>query len=102
MVLQLLVLIVAISPKASDSQSDPLGLAVRRDGLNRKIKVRKCCYEHNRTLSLGKDTNFIGRESSCRLRYTAPFQVCRSAYDPAGRSSGWCRLRGADALLVAS
>ena len=34
MVLQLLVLIVAISPKASDSQSDPFGLAVRRDGLN--------------------------------------------------------------------
>ncbi len=28
------VLIVTVSPKASDSQSDPFGLAVRRDGLN--------------------------------------------------------------------
>ena len=28
------VIIVAISPKASDSQSEPNGLAVRADGLN--------------------------------------------------------------------
>ena len=28
------VLIVAASPQASDSQSDPFGLAVRRDGLD--------------------------------------------------------------------
>ena len=27
------VLMVAVSPKASDSQSEPFGLAVRRDGL---------------------------------------------------------------------
>lgn len=30
------VIIVAISPKASDSQSDPSGLAVRADGLKHK------------------------------------------------------------------
>ena len=30
---QLWVMIVATSPKASDSQSDPSGLTVRRDGL---------------------------------------------------------------------
>jgi hypothetical protein len=30
------VLIVAGSPQASDSQSDPFGLAVRRDGLKRE------------------------------------------------------------------
>ena len=35
------VLIVARSPKASDSQSEPFGLAVRRDGLITIIKRKK-------------------------------------------------------------
>ena len=35
------VLIVAVSPKASDSQSEPFGLAVRRDGLITIIKRKK-------------------------------------------------------------
>ena len=33
------VLIVAGSPQASDSQSDPFGLRVRRDGLNAQINL---------------------------------------------------------------
>jgi hypothetical protein len=33
------VLIVAASPQASDSQSEPFGLAVRRDGLNAQINL---------------------------------------------------------------
>ena len=34
------VIIVAISPKASDSQSDPRGLAVRADGLKHNKGAR--------------------------------------------------------------
>ena len=33
------VLIVAGSPQASDSQSEPFGLAVRRDGLKAQINL---------------------------------------------------------------
>ena len=48
------VLIVARSPKASDSQSEPFGLAVRRDGLCSvvQLKIKEhpngCSFEYDR------------------------------------------------------